>query len=73
MHTHRQSLRDLNYLFRAADKDAIQYEVGPEQRPLALDVLKQLQLCGLVIQSVWILYGDSTNLQLQYLQNQIQI
>lgn len=73
MHTHRQSLRDLNYLFRAVDKDAIQYEVGPEQRPLALDVLKQLQLCGLVIQSVWILYGDSTNLQLQYLQNQIQI
>lgn len=45
----------VNYLFRAVDKNAIQYEVGPEQRPLTLDVLEQLQLCRLVIQSVWIL------------------
>lgn len=43
------------YLFRAVNKNAIQYEVGPEQRPLTLDVLKQLQLCRFVIQSVWIL------------------
>lgn len=44
-----------NHLFGAVDKNAIQYEVGPEQRPLALDVFKQLQFCRLVIQTVWIL------------------
>lgn len=44
-----------NHLFGAVDKNAVQYEVGPEQRPLTLDVFKQLQLCRLVIQTVWIL------------------
>ena len=46
---------DEEYLLGAVDEDAVQDEVGPEQRPLTLDVLKQLQLCRLVIQAVWIL------------------
>lgn len=45
------------YLLGAVDEDAVQYEVGPEQRPLALDVLEQLQLSRLVVQAVWILDG----------------
>lgn len=42
-------------LFRAVDEDSVQDQVGPEKWPLTLDILKELQLCWLVVQSVWIL------------------
>lgn len=45
---------------------AVQNEVRPEERPLTLDVLEQLQLCRLVVQAVGILQtktqgGDSSS------------
>lgn len=49
-------VRGVHYLLRAVDKNAIQDEVRPEERPLTLYVLKQLQLRRLVIQSIWILH-----------------
>lgn len=56
-HRQSQSLRakGCRYLLRTVDEDAVQDEVGPEERPLTLDVFKQLQLCRLVVQAAGIL------------------
>lgn len=43
------------YLLEAVAKDAVQDEVSPEERPLALDVFKELQFGRLVVEPVWIL------------------
>lgn len=50
------SRRASNDLLGTLDEDAVQDEVGPKQRPLALNVFKQLQLRRLVVQAVWILW-----------------
>lgn len=47
--------RPSRYLLRTVDENAVQDEVGPEERPLALDVFKQLQLRRLVVQAAGIL------------------
>ena len=38
-----------------ASKDTIQDEISPEHGPLALDILKQLEFCWIVVQPRWIL------------------
>lgn len=43
------------HLLFAASEDPIQDKVRPKERPLTLDVLKDLQFCRLVVQSVWVL------------------
>lgn len=44
-----------SHLLVAVNEDSIQDEVCPEQRPLTLDVLKQLQLRRLVVEPVRVL------------------
>lgn len=45
---------------------AVQNEVRPEEGPLALDVLKQLQLCRLVVQTVRILTDKNTKKDIRF-------
>lgn len=56
-HTGTQRLRSAvrRYLLRTVDENAVQDEVGPEERPLTLDVFKELQLSRLVVQAAGIL------------------
>lgn len=51
------------YLLEAVAKDAVQDEVSPEERPLALDVFKELQLGRLVVEPVWILGGQISHVR----------
>ena len=47
----------MSHLLWTAVEDAVQDEVGPEKWPLALNVLKQLQLWGLIGQPAGVLKG----------------
>lgn len=46
------------YLHLILSKNAIEDEVSPEHRPLTFNVLKQLQLCGIVVQPSRVLEGQ---------------
>lgn len=43
------------YLHLIFSKDTIQDEVSPEHGPLTFDILKQLELCRIVVQPRWVL------------------
>lgn len=49
------TLRTQYYLHLIFSKDTIQDEVSPEHRPLTFDILKQLELCRIVVQPRWVL------------------
>lgn len=55
----RCPLQPTPYLLYIAAEEPVDNEVGPEQRPLALNVLKELQLSRLVIEAIWVLCRDS--------------
>jgi len=40
-----------SYLHLIFSKDAVQDEIGPEHRPLTLDVLEQLEFGRIIVQS----------------------
>lgn len=48
------------YLFLIFSKDAVQDEVSPEHRPLTFNILKQLELCRIVVQPRWVLVTQQT-------------
>lgn len=50
------------YLHLILSKNAIENEVSPEHRPLTFNVLKQLQLCGIVVQPRRILEGQRSRI-----------
>lgn len=51
-------MESFQYLHLILSKNAIEDEVSPEHRPLAFNVLKQLQLRRIVVQPSWVLGGQ---------------
>lgn len=43
------------YLHLIFSKDTVQDQISPENRPLTLNILKQLELCRIVVQPRWVL------------------
>lgn len=43
------------YLHLIFSKDTVQDQISPEHRPLTFNILKQLELCRIVVQPRWVL------------------
>lgn len=53
--TYMDQLVFLSYLHLILSEESIQDEVSPEHRPLTFNILKQLELCWVVVQPRWVL------------------
>lgn len=66
VHEQRFFRKKGTYLHLILSEESIQDEISPEHRPLTFNILKQLELCWVVVQSRWVLMRQKSKNRTKY-------